>query len=81
MRVKFKGKIESMTKTKDGSSVNLHIGLDGKVIRTNSRAFAEARIAKMECDIVLKPVVADDIKIGSVITVEVNDEESDTRIE
>ena len=81
MRVKFKGKIEAMTKAKDGSSVTLHIGLDGKVIRTDSRAFPEARIAKMECDLVLKPVVADDIKIGSVITVEVNDEEPDTRIE
>lgn len=77
MRAKMKSKIRSVSRV--NGFVYLELELEGKVIVGGKSA--EAKDARMIGKLVLKPVVADDIKIGSVLTVEVNDEEPDSRIE
>jgi hypothetical protein len=74
----MRSKIVSVTRDDDGF-VHLQVQLEGKVVA--GAKYGEAKSARMTGELILKPVVADDIKIGSVITVEVNDEEPGERIE
>ncbi len=74
----MRSKVVSVTRDEDGF-VHLQLECEGKV--TDGARYSEAKGAKLSGDLRLKPVVADDIRIGSIITVEVNDEEPDSRIE
>ncbi len=78
MRAKLRSKVVSVTRDEHGF-VHLQLSCEGKVI--SGAKYGEAKDVKLTGDLRLKPVVADDIKIGSVITVEVNDEEPGERIE
>lgn len=70
MRAKLKGKITEMYRTDD--SVRVQLKFDGKA---DSKS-VDARKASMTATLLLKTLVADELKLGSTITVLITDEET-----
>lgn len=70
MKAKFKGKVVSTKRNND--FVELSIEMPGVVVETK---MPPAKEAKLQGSFFLKPVIADEIKIGSIITITVSDEE------
>jgi hypothetical protein len=77
MRAKMRSEIVSIRRDEDGN-VCLKVEAKGKTISHKAGSNKDCRL---EGEIILRPVFANDIKIGAVITVEVNDEEPGDRIE
>lgn len=75
MRASFKGKISKITRDEDNGAgcVNIELDLKGKV---DTKA-VNAKEASLSLSLQLKPLIADEIKIGSTITVLLTDENTD----
>lgn len=73
MRASFKGKISKILREEEGGAGNVQIQLDlkGKV---DTKA-VNAKDASLALSLSLKPLIADEIKIGSTITVWLTDED------
>lgn len=69
MKIKLQGKISEMRKDSNGN-VTLSLTTNGKV----ETHLLNAKDATMSSILIIKGVIADDIKLGSTLTVTVSDE-------
>lgn len=80
MKAKLSGRIISVTNA-DGDAV-ITFESTGKVDRSGTGVMApDARKTTLNGTVSLKAVVANEMKIGAVITVTITDEESDERLD
>lgn len=77
MRAKMRSEVISMVRDDDGY-VRVGLKAKGKIVSDKT---GSAKDSRLEGEFILRPVFANDIRIGSVITLEVNDEEPGDRIE
>lgn len=77
MRAKMTSKVVAVNRHST-DYVHVQIEAVGKILTDKA---GTAKDAYLKGELILKPVFASDIKIGATITVEVNDEEPDSRIE
>lgn len=71
MKAKYPGRIVSVTKDADSENVKVEIGSVYGKVDTN---LVSAKDTKITATIWLKPVIANEIKIGSLITINITDE-------
>jgi hypothetical protein len=79
MKATLKGRILSVKRT-DGDA-EITFTTKGKVDKGAGVMAPTARETSLDGTLKLKEVVANEIKIGAVITIEINDEESDERFD
>lgn len=80
MKAKLNGKITSVTNADGDATITFES--TGKVDRSGTGVMApDARKTSLNGTVTLKAVVANEIKIGAVITVTITDEESDERLD
>lgn len=72
MKATYKGTIQEVSKLADNVSIKL--SFDGSIENLNG----EAKKTTMDVVVNVKPVVGDQLKIGSTFTLTFTDEESDT---
>lgn len=74
MRTKMQSKIVFVTRDHNG---HIHLGLEakGKILSDRSGTNKDTQLLG---ELILAPIYGSEIKIGSMITVEVNDEEDQT---
>lgn len=68
MKASLKGKITSIVRT--DADVNVSIEFDGK----NDHKSIDARKTTMKANLILKALVAEELKLGSIISVTLTDE-------
>lgn len=79
MKARLQGRILSVT-NKDGDA-EIVFETAGKVQKGQGPIAPQARETSLKGTVTLKAVVANEMKIGSVITVSISDEEADERLD
>lgn len=80
MKATLKGKITAVNKPEEGD-VEITFVSTGKVERGSGPMDPSARQLKLNGSMTLKQVIANDLKLGAVLTITVSDEELDDRLD
>lgn len=80
MKATLKGKITAVNKPEEGDAEITFVS-NGKVERGSGHMDPAARLMKMNGSMTLKGVIANELKLGAVLTLTISDEDPEDRLD